>query len=139
MNYKKFLLAFLVAGVVMNILDFIMHGMILRSTYQANPTLFNQPGTFKGWFIFGDFVAMAVFVLVYNKVFDSFGGGVRGGLIYGLYAGVLMSFPGMIFLHLIFAGFPYSLSWIWTIYFIVAYAILGIVVGVLYKESKAAA
>jgi hypothetical protein len=140
MNYKKFLIAFLAAGVVMNIIDFLVHGLILQSTYQAYPSLFNPMGTFNiGWFIFGDFVAAAVFVWVYNRVFDSFGGGIRGGLMYGLYAGILICFPAFLFFHLIFVSFPYSLSWIWTIYGIVAYAILGIVVGVLYRKQEAAA
>ena len=134
MNVKKLMLATLAVGVVTIILDFIVHGQVLQGMYYSKLTnLFRADAPMAG-LIVGDFVAALVFVWVYARVYDSFGGGPKGGATYGLYAGVLVNFPTWIFMHMLFVGFPYGLSWVWTIYGIVASAILGAVAGATYKK-----
>lgn len=136
MKSGKFWLAVLVSGVVVNILDFVLHGMILQNAYYGKmPEVFNPPGN-PVWFIIGDFVTMLVFTWVYDKVYRSFWGGAKGGAMFGLYAGVLESFPTWIFMHLVIKGFPYSLSWIWTINGIMWGVIAGAVVGAIYKKAE---
>jgi hypothetical protein len=133
MNLKKFLLAGVVGGIVANVVDFVVHAQLLRGTYEALPSLFN-PQAPVPWLVFGDFVAVFIFIWVYDRVYASFGGGPKGGAIYGLYAGILANFPTWIFMHLLVIGWPYSLSWIWTIYGIIWCVIIGAVAGALYKK-----
>jgi len=133
MNVKKLLLATLGVGVVVNVVDFIVHGQIMAGTYSQMTSLFRQDASIV-WLIIGDFVAALVLVFVYDRVYSSFGGGPKGGATYGLYAGVLVNFPTWIFAHLLFVGFPYSLSWMWTIYGIVWTVIAGAVAGAMYKK-----
>jgi len=78
-----------------------------------------------------------VFVWVYDRVYGSFGGGAKGGATYGLYAGVLLNFPIWILMHMMFKGFPYGLSWIWTITGIIYAIAIGAAVGALYKKGEA--
>lgn len=138
MNYKRFLIAFLAGGVVMNVLDQITHGLILKSTYEANSALFNSAdSTSPALYIIAAFIASAIFVWVYAKVIDSVGAGPKGGLLFGIYAGILISFPGMLYMHIMIAGFPYYLSWVWILNTIVVYAIAGAVVGQLYQKPEA--
>ena len=132
MNVQRFVLASLVVGVVMNIVDFVFHGLIMASTYASLP-LFRQDSQI-GWLVFGDFVFAFVFVWVFARVQGSFPAGAGGGATFGFYAGVLLSFPMNLFLHLLFVGFPYSLSWIWTVYGIVLAVIAGAVAGAVYKK-----
>jgi hypothetical protein len=134
MNLKKFLLAGVVGGIVANILDAVVHGQLLQSQYAALPNLFNQDQGNLPWLIFGDFVAVFIFVWVYDRVYSSFSGGPKGGATFGLYAGILANFPTWIFMHLLVIGWPYSLSWIWIIFGVAWGVIVGAVVGALYKK-----
>jgi len=139
MNVKKLLLATIVVGIVANVWDFIVHGQILQKAYYGTmPSLF-RPDAPMHWIIIGDFVFALVFVWVYDRVYGSFGGGAKGGATYGLYAGVLLSFPYALFNAAMFVGFPYGLAWIWVITGIISGVILGAVAGAVYKKEAAAA
>ncbi len=135
MKSGKFWLAVIAGGFVLNVLDFLLHGLILQNAYYAKLTdVFNQGGS-PAPFIIGDFVVAFVYAWVYDKVYGSFGGGLNGGSMFGLYAGVLTSFPTWLFMHLVIQGFPYDLAWIWTLNGIVWSVILGAVLGTIYKKK----
>ncbi len=133
MNVKKLLLATVVVGVVMNIVDFLVHGQLLAG-YYANLPLFKKEAAIQ-WLVIGDFVAALVFVWVYDRVLSSFGGGPKGGATYGLYAGILANFPTWIFANLLFEGFPYGLAWTMTLTGVVWCVIAGAIVGALYNRK----
>jgi hypothetical protein len=138
MKSSKFWLAVLVAGVVANILDYLVYTQWLGPTYMmSNPTLFRQD-TNVAWYVVGDFVAVFVFAWIFNKVSGSFGSTVQDGAKAGLYLGIFANFPLWIFMHLMFNGYPYSLSWISTIYGIIWYVILGAVVAAMMKKGGSA-
>ena len=130
MNVKKCLTIGLVLGIVANIIDFVVQGNLLAGYYAGPP--FRQDNNIP-LFIVGDFVAALVFTWFYLRFAASVPAGAAGGATLGVYAGVLISFPTNIFLHLVIQGFPYALSWIWTIYGIVLYVVLGAIAGVLNK------
>jgi hypothetical protein len=132
MNVKKLLLAAVVVGVVMNIVDFVVQGQLLAGLY-ANLPLFKKEPPIP-WLVVGDFVTALVFVWVYDRVRSSFAAGPKGGAVYGLYAGILINFPTWIFAHLLFEGFPYGLAWTWTLVGVVWCVIAGAVAGALYKQ-----
>jgi hypothetical protein len=134
MNLAKLLVTTVVVGIVLVVWDGLVHGMLLQRMYYAHlPNLF-RADTPMGWAIVGEFVFALVWVWVYDRVYASFGGGVRGGAAFGVYAGVLLNFPMWIFNHLMFVGFPYSLSWWWVGTGIVISVIAGAVTGALYKK-----
>lgn len=139
MSVKKLLLAVLVVGVVANVLDFIVHGQILNGAYYSQLTSLFRQDMPMGWLIIGDFVWAFVFVWVYSRVYSSFSGGAKGGATYGLYAGILLSFPAALFFNIMFVGFPYGLAWIWVIWGIIARVIYGAVAGAIYKKEAAPA
>jgi hypothetical protein len=131
MNVKKCLTIGLVLGVVANVIDFIVQGNLLAGFYSGAP--FRQD-TNIAWMILGDFVAAFVFTWVYLKVAPAFAAGPAGGATMGFYAGVLVTFPANIFLHLMIANFPYGLSWIRTGYGIVWYVLLGAIAGAMNRK-----
>jgi len=120
-----------VLGVVANVIDFVVQGNLLASYYAAPP--FRQDTNIV-WLVVGDFVSALVFTWVYLTFAPAAGPGAAGGAKLGFYAGVLVSFPANIFLHLLIQGFPYSLSWIWTFYGVVWYVVLGTVAGAMNKR-----
>lgn len=135
MKNAKFWIAVLVSGVAANIIDAIVFGLIVTPAYFAKlPDLFNQ-NISPVWFIILDFIWIFIFACVYDKVYNSFSGGVKGGMMWGLYGGIFCTFPTWISLHLMFKGFPYDLSWIFTIYMIIWYVINGAIIGAIYKKS----
>jgi hypothetical protein len=140
MKSSKFWIAVLVAGVVINVFDYVLHGIILRDMYTSDPTTFRQMEN-PTWFVIGDFVAVLVLAWFYDKVYGSFSGGMKGGMVFGIYAGILVGFPGFIFTHLVFNGFTYGMAWTWIITGIIWGGIAGAILGALYKkgEAKAAA
>jgi hypothetical protein len=139
MNVKKLLLATLVVGVVANVLDWVVHGLILQGAYYSQLTsLFRQDAS-MALMIIGDFVWALVFVWVYSRVYSSFSGGAKGGATYGLYVGVLVNFPANLYMNMMFVGFPYGLAWIWTIWGIIFAVIVGAVAGAIYKKEAAPA
>ncbi len=133
MNVKNILLATVAVGVVMNVVDFLVHANLLKGYYAQFASLF-RPDAPVPWLVVGDFVAALVFVVVYDRVFSSFGGGPKGGATFGLYAGVLVNFPTWIFSYLLIAGFSYGLAWVWTVLGIVWGVIAGAVAGAVYKK-----
>jgi hypothetical protein len=137
MNVKKLLLATLVVGIVAIIWDYVVHMQILMGTY-SQMAIFNKDISML-WVIIGDFVWALVFVWVYNRVYGSFSGGPKGGATYGFYAGVLLSFPAMLFNNVLYVDYPYWLAWVQVILGIVYCVIVGAVAGAIYKKEAAPA
>ncbi len=69
MKSGKFWLAVLVGGVVLNVLDFVLHGIILHGYYAQMPELFNPPGN-PVLFIVTDFVVVLIYAWVYDRVME---------------------------------------------------------------------
>jgi hypothetical protein len=139
MKSSKFWIAVVAAGVVMNIVDYLVQGMWLSNTiYSQMPETFNL-STNPLWYVFGDFVTVFIFAWVYDRVYGSFGGTIKGGAVYGLYAGILVNFPTWIFMHLFIRGYSYSLAWISTTYGIAWGVAAGAIVGAIYKKVSAPA
>lgn len=138
MKSSKFWIAVVAAGVAANVFDYVVHGMILQNAYYSKLTdLMNQEGN-PAFYVIGDFIAIFVLAWVYDKVYGSFGGGPKGGAMFGLYAGVLINFPMGIFFHLMFKGFPYALSWIWMVLGVIFYVMAGAILGAMYKKGELA-
>jgi len=137
MKSGKFWLAVLVAGIVANVLDYVVQGQVLTHAYYAKMSVM-KPDTAVQWFVFGDFVAVLVLAWVYAKVGSIFGGGLKGGATAGFYLGVLVSFPAYHFVFLMFKEYPYALAWINTVYGVIWYVILGAILGAMLGGSAPA-
>lgn len=123
------------SGVVMNIVDFILQGMILTPMYYSKHADVFVQTTNPLWFVIMDFLTVFVLAWVYDKVAGSFNPGWKGGAMYGLYAGILMNFPTWIFFHLFIKGFSYKFAWFDTVYGIVWTVIAATIVASIYKKE----
>ncbi len=140
MKSSRFWLAVLVGGVVANVMDYLVYGRWLSNAYfMKNPVLFNNdPGNIP-WFIVGDFVAVLVFAWIYDRVSSSFGSTPMDGAKAGLYLGVFANFPLGIYMHLMFNGYPYGLSWISMVYGVIWCVVVGAVLAAMMKKGSMAA
>jgi hypothetical protein len=131
MDFKRFLAIGIAVGIAANVIDFVVHGNLLADYYAQAPFRQDTP---VGWMILSDFVAAFVFAWFYLAVAGSFAPGWAGGATMGFYTGVLVIFPAAIFMHLMFQGFPYFLSWIWIVYGVVWYVCAGAIAGLINKQ-----
>jgi len=137
MNVAKLVVAWLVVGVVMNVIDALFHGVVMMGYYQQL-TFFRQD-TPMALMVLVDFVFALVFVVVYDRLYATRECRVGKGIHYGFWAGLLLNFPANLMMHLMIKGFPYGLGWIFTVVGIVEMTIMGAIAGALYAKKTQAA
>ena len=71
--------------------------------------------------------------ILFAKTRDSWGDGFGGGAIFGFWVGLIV-FTLQFYPTLTIEAFPYYLSWCWGGINVIAFVILGGVLGVMYKK-----
>jgi hypothetical protein len=137
MKNSKFWIAVGVCGFVMNIVDFILQGMVMVPMYYSKHADVFVQSTDPVWYILGDFLTVFVLAWVYQRVADNFKPHWQGGAVFGLYAGILVNFPTWILLHLFIKGFSYKYAWFSTIYGILWTLVAGAVIASIYEKKPA--
>jgi len=135
---RRLLLTALVVGVVVNLFDFVVHGLLLTGPLYSKLPIMKQ-GASPPLLVLTDFVAAAVFVWVFQRVRACFAPGAAGGAAFGLYAGVLVNFPTWIASYLLLEGFSYGLAWAWILTGVAWGVLAGAVAGALMSRSAPAA
>jgi hypothetical protein len=132
MNWTRALIAGVVGGIVVNIADFVQHGLILGSAYekydvftkeQANPLHFLSIAVLTGIFA----------AILFAKTRDSWPEGIKGGLMFGTLLGLVYFFQPF-YSPLVIEGFPYHLAWCWGGVHLIDSVLFGGVVGLIYKK-----
>lgn len=95
-NMRKVIIGGLVAGVVMNVIDTVTYGVVLKDDLTAAMTAMNRPVMTNAqipWFVFLDFVAGVFMVWLYAAMRPRFGAGpgtaVKAGVA-GWFLGILL-------------------------------------------------
>jgi hypothetical protein len=77
-NMQKVIVGGLIAGVVLNVIDTILYGVVLKDQLAAAMAALNKPATTNAqipWFVFLDFVAGVFLVWLYAAIRPRFGAG----------------------------------------------------------------
>ena len=77
-NMRKVIIGGLVAGVVLNVVDTVLYGVVLKDDMAAAMTAMNRPAMTNAqipWFVFLDFVAGVFLVWLYAAMRPRFGAG----------------------------------------------------------------
>lgn len=136
-NFGRVILAGLVAGVVMNIGEWILNAVIAAKQMEAYMTQHNFPqptGTAIGVAMALTFVLGLVMILGYAAIRPRFGPGPKTAIIAALFAW----FGAVVYPNVIGAAFgimPTNLLPLFLGWEIVEYAIAGLVGAALYKEA----
>jgi hypothetical protein len=136
MQWSKALLAGAVGGVVISVYSFVMHGVIMRSTYEARSEVFRQDAN-EIWFPIVSIVLGLVAGAFFAKSRSAWSEGIKGGVNFGFWVGLVVAAGGF-YAPLIYEGFPYYLSWCWAGINLLGWSIYGAVVGAMYKPPTAA-
>jgi len=95
MNTKKFIITSLVVFVVYEILNYLIHSLILMGAYQATMNLWRTDMNSIMWIMWlGDLVKAFVFVYIFTKGIENKGWmeGLRYGFWIGLYVSIGIGF-----------------------------------------------
>ncbi len=130
---KKFWTGFVAVFVAMEILEFLIHGVLLSSAYQATKDVWRPDMDSLMWvYHILAIVGAFFFTLVFSKGYE--GKGVMEGVRYGLYIGIWMS-VGMAYGSYAMIKIPYSLALQWFVYGVIEYVVFGIIVAAVYGKQ----
>jgi magnesium-transporting ATPase (P-type) len=135
-NLQRVILGGLVAGVVLNIVDFVLFGVVLKDDYNAALQALNKPAMTNNmvmWFVALDFLYGIFLVWLYAAIRPRFGAGpgtaVKAGLamwvLYGLLHALSEAPTGL---------FPQNLYVIGTCVALVVYPLAAVVGAKFYTE-----
>jgi hypothetical protein len=138
---KKLWVTFIVVFIVYFILDWLVNGVLLHSTYMAEDVakIMRPEAEVNSnmWMIvICDLVYTFFFTFIFSKGFEN--KGWMEGLRYGLYIGLMVSLP-MAYITYAVQPIPYSLALQWFIYGTLQNIIIGIVAALLYKPKATTA
>ena len=136
---KKLWIGFIVIFISMAVLNIIIHGFILSSTYQTEEVskIMRSEAEMNSmmWIYYVVYIIQAFFfTFIFAKGYE--GKGIMEGVRYGLYMGFLMATP-MAYASYAMYPMPYSLALQWFIYGIIQYIILGIIIALVYGKKPA--
>ncbi len=129
---KKALLAGLAVFVAWEILDFIIHGMLLMPYYSAQPALWRPEGEMKlGVMLVATLIAALAFAALYAFFVrpKALASAVKFGLVWGIGGGVAMGYGTYASMPI-----PYYLALGWFLATVVEACVAGALVGVIVKE-----
>jgi hypothetical protein len=132
---RRHLAAAVAVLAVLLLWDNVLSGMIVGSAMAAIPGM--KADYSKLWETVGDVGSALVFAGLYARVRGVFGMNLKGGVTYGVYAGLLMNFPTWLNMT-VYAGWPYGAAWTLTIALVVLFTVAGAVMGVVYQSLSTA-
>jgi len=128
---KKILLAGVAVFVVWEILDFVIHGLILQPTYATLPGLFRPQAEMKMILMFVVvFLAALAFAAAYGWFVNpkSAMTGLKYGLVVGFGGGVSMGYGSYAAMPI-----PYVMALGWFLGTWIEFAVAGLIVGAIEK------
>jgi len=135
MMVKKIVLGAIAVFVAWEVLDFIIHGLILGPTYATLPGVFRSPADMN-------YVLMAVAALLGAVAFTASYGwfvgpksvvtGVKFGLVWGFGAGVMMGYGSYSSMPI-----PYFMALIWFLGTWLEFVVAGALTGLIVKPAAA--
>jgi uncharacterized protein with PQ loop repeat len=129
---KRIILAVVFVFIAWSILDFILHGMLLRSTYEATAALWRPMDKMNiPLMYFVTLVFSICFVLIYGLLVGqkSLISGIKFGALFGLATGISMGFGSYSYMPI-----PLTLAWSWFFGSLIEAIAAGAIVGTIIKS-----
>jgi len=134
MNKRNFILTSIIVFVAYEVVNNIIHFLILSSAYKALVNVWRHDMMQKMWIMYVTALIFSfLFVYIFSKGYE--GRGIQEGIRYGLIMGLLMNVVGMFNQYAVYP-LPFSLVIQWFVYGVIQFMICGIVAAALYKPVK---
>ena len=129
---KKIVLSVIAVFVAWSVLDFVIHGVILKSAYEATANLWRPMNEMKMKVMhMAVLITSFAFAWIYGRMISnkSIAAGLKFGLWWGLGAGVSMGYGTYSVMPI-----PYLMALIWFLGSLLEGAVAGLIVGGIVKE-----
>ncbi|HOD13165.1 MAG TPA: hypothetical protein PK307_14465 [Spirochaetota bacterium] len=132
MNIKRFIFASIAVFIIIQGIDWLVHGVLLSGWYAEIKGLW-RPGMMDLMWVmmFGSLFFSFMFVYIFTKGYE--GRGISEGARYGLLIGLLMYVSGMLGQYFMYP-IPLGLALIWVLYGIVEMVIAGMAAAAVYRK-----
>jgi uncharacterized membrane protein len=131
---KKILIGALVVFVILEVMDIIVHGVVLGSAYATMQNVWRPDMMQKMWILHIVKIVVAfMFAFIFSKGYE--GKGLMEGARYGFYIGLMLSM-GYAFGSYASFRIPYQIALQWFIYAVLEYIIAGIGVALVFGKKK---
>ena len=130
---KRTLLAILAVFIVWQVLDFLIHGILLQETYAATANLWRPMAEMKqGLMMVVGLIAAACFVSLYALLVkpQSLATGLKYGAIFGLGTGISMGYGTYSYMPI-----PYHLALSWFLSTLFQTCVAGALTGLIVKPA----
>lgn len=130
---KTFWIGYVVVFVVAQAINFLVHGLMLDSTYKSLAAVFRPEEQMMNmmWIMFlGGAVSLLLFCYIFTKGYEN--RGIAEGVRYGALIGALFFIPYSLDQYVVYPITPY-LTHMWLISGILTFAVLGGVFSAIYK------
>lgn len=136
MNWGRAVVAGLVAGIAQNVVNFVLHGLILGGTYEGQAAFVQEENPANiAWFAVIALVIGVAAALLFASSRQSWQAGARGGLHFGILLGAVVGFQ-QFYLTLVINEFPYHVAWLWLGVEIISFGVGGLVLGAMIKRAE---
>ncbi|OFX15144.1 MAG: hypothetical protein A2Z18_07275 [Armatimonadetes bacterium RBG_16_58_9] len=137
MNAKRYVLASLAVFVVFEILDYVIHSVILMKTYEALASVWRPDMMQKMWILYITVLVVSfLFVYIFSKGYEA--KGIAEGVRYGLVIGLFMQVPAAFSQYAVYP-IPLTLAVEWFVAGMIEFIICGIVAAAIYRPAAARA
>lgn len=131
---KRVLLGCAAVFITLQILDVLIHRVLLASTYASLASLWRPDMESKMWIMYlVSLVGSFFFSFVFSKGYEN--KGIGEGLRYGFYIGIWMSMGSAYGTYSMIA-IPYSLALQWFMYGVIEWLIAGVVIALVFGMGK---
>jgi hypothetical protein len=133
MNIKRMIIASILVFAAFQIMDYVIHGIILSPTYRVLASVWRPDMMSKMWIMtISSFVMSVLFVYIFIKGYEN--KGVMEGVRYGIIIGLFMNVIGM-FSQYVMYPIPFGLSVKWFIYGTIEFIVCGVIAALVYKTK----
>ena len=133
MNWTKIFGGGVAAGIAVSLVDYLLHGVIMAATYEKYSDVFSQEPANPVWFFVVTITIGIFFTIVFAKTRNCWAEGVKGGMVYGFWIGMIAFFTNF-YDPLVIAGFPYYLAWCHGGIGLIGIVVGGAVIGLIIKR-----
>lgn len=135
MNNKTFWFGWVAVYIVMQVIGFVIHGVLMTDTYEALAAVFRpkeEMASMMGIMFVSSAVGLFLFCYIFTKGYE--GKGIMEGVRYGALMGLFLGIPTSIDAYVIYP-ITQELAMIWLVSSVVGLAIGGAVFAAIYKPS----
>lgn len=129
---KRIILAVIAVFVAWSVMDFVIHGVILKAGYSATASLWRPMEEMKPCVMYlSSLIAVIAFVVVFARFFakKGIGSGLKYGLWFGIGTGVSMGYGSYSVMPI-----PYCMALTWFLGTVAETVVGGLILGSIIKE-----